>query len=283
MASSITPTRHAGVLPATEVWADPLRRACSAAASTELVYDRAPEALDHGHGTWAFGFRCGRRRRRHRRRAPTPTGWTEPLTARLALDRRDLDREASAMRLNARHGLGAPVGARHRGPRARRRRPAAVGPGQRAPGRRGAARADRLQPAPGRRHPHRVRHATTRPSTTCPSTTPRPAPPSRPWWPPTSWPASTRPGSRPSTSGWRRGSRRRPRWSCATAATSRCASRGRPGRLGRARRTGPGAHGGQLVRRGPGRARVRCGLHPGGVLVGALLRARTAPSEPPSR
>ncbi len=106
MGPSITPARRAGaVLPPTDAWTGPLLRACSAAASTEFAYQQAPEPLDHGHGAWGFGFELA---------GATPAGadgggWQGPLAARLALDRRDLDREASAMRLNARHGLGAPA------------------------------------------------------------------------------------------------------------------------------------------------------------------------------
>ncbi len=160
MASSAPPTRRADPaddaeaadpLPATEVWADALRR----------------------------GLLGGRRRpsspttRRPRRsttvtaRGPSASGchppsgpaddWSQQLTARLALDRRDLDREASAMRLNARPRAGRARRACRGGPRAGRCRSPAVGPGQRTPGGGGPARADRLQPAPGGGHPHRVR------------------------------------------------------------------------------------------------------------------------------
>ena len=94
-------------LPALHTWTGPLLAACAASAASDLDYDESPAALDHAHGAWAFGFRL-------RRPSTTTTvadgaDWTVPLTVRLAIERRDLERESSAIHLNGRHGLGAPV------------------------------------------------------------------------------------------------------------------------------------------------------------------------------
>ncbi len=101
---------------AVETWAEPLRRACSTLAGPEMAYEQAPEALDHGHGTAAFGFRLRPASRSSQMAegsgrdgtAPGGSGWSEPLSARLAPDRAELEREAAALGVNARHGLGAP-------------------------------------------------------------------------------------------------------------------------------------------------------------------------------
>lgn len=101
-------SRAGGRTLATGTWSDSLLETCSAATGSELEYAEEPLLLDHAQGSWAFGFRL--------KESPASSGgpplapddpWGVPLVVRIAADRRDLDREAAAMRMSRSHGGGA--------------------------------------------------------------------------------------------------------------------------------------------------------------------------------
>jgi hypothetical protein len=89
--------------PAVATWSEALLEAVAAQVGVPVGYAAVPEALDHGHGPWAFGFALAPAS------DPIPEPWAGGLVVRLATDRRDLDREAAAMTLSRSHDRGAPV------------------------------------------------------------------------------------------------------------------------------------------------------------------------------
>ena len=81
-----------------------------------LAYARAPEALDHAHGPWAFGIELTSSGRRDQAAGDGDGGspaadpvWPGPLTVRLGDVRAEVEREAAALAACATHGLGAPA------------------------------------------------------------------------------------------------------------------------------------------------------------------------------
>jgi hypothetical protein len=87
----------AGTAPAVTSWSGALLAACSSVAGTSLRYAVEPSQLDQAQGVWGYGCRF----------VGSDGPWGGPLTVRLATRRRDLEREAAAMRLSAAGGGGA--------------------------------------------------------------------------------------------------------------------------------------------------------------------------------